>query len=71
MMKDKMTAGERFSSLIKGKGFDRLPMIEWVPWWDKTINRWKKEGVPINENVPYLEMTRDVQLYFLKSRLKF
>jgi hypothetical protein len=25
---------------------DRLPMIEWAPWWDKTIERWHGEGMP-------------------------
>ena len=25
---------------------DRLPMIEWAGWWDKTIARWKEEGLP-------------------------
>lgn len=27
---------------------DRLPIIEWAGWWDKTINRWREEGVPSN-----------------------
>ncbi len=30
------------------KSVDRLPMIEWVDWWDKTILRWKEEGLPKN-----------------------
>ncbi|MFO7611243.1 MAG: uroporphyrinogen decarboxylase family protein, partial [Clostridia bacterium] len=25
---------------------DRLPMIEWAGWWDKTLDRFRKEGVP-------------------------
>ena len=25
---------------------DRLPMVEWAAWWDKTIGRWKQEGLP-------------------------
>jgi hypothetical protein len=25
---------------------DRLPMIEWAAWWDKTMDRWKQEGMP-------------------------
>lgn len=28
------------------KPFDRLPMIEWAMWWDKTIARWHSEGLP-------------------------
>lgn len=25
---------------------DRLPMWEWANWWDKTIDRWRGEGLP-------------------------
>ncbi|HHV96468.1 MAG TPA: hypothetical protein GXX37_08380 [Clostridiaceae bacterium] len=25
---------------------DRLPVIEWAPLWDKTVERWKREGLP-------------------------
>ncbi|MBQ7445681.1 MAG: hypothetical protein IJS71_07080 [Clostridia bacterium] len=25
---------------------DRLPMIEWAAWWDKTINNWREQGLP-------------------------
>jgi len=26
--------------------FDRLPVVEWAPWWDKTVDRWQGEGLP-------------------------
>lgn len=26
--------------------FDRLPLLEWAGWWDKTIERWYGEGLP-------------------------
>jgi hypothetical protein len=26
--------------------FDRLPLLEWAGWWDKTIERWHSEGLP-------------------------
>ena len=26
--------------------FDRLPILEWAGWWDKTIERWHQEGLP-------------------------
>lgn len=26
--------------------FDRLPVLEWAGWWDKTIERWHTEGLP-------------------------
>jgi hypothetical protein len=28
------------------KPFDRLPLLEWAEWWDKTIERWHTEGLP-------------------------
>ncbi len=27
--------------------FDRLPVLEWAVWWDKTIARWHDEGLPV------------------------
>ena len=26
--------------------FERLPIVEWAMWWDKTIARWHSEGLP-------------------------
>ncbi len=26
--------------------FDRLPVTEWAPWWDQTLERWYGEGLP-------------------------
>jgi hypothetical protein len=54
-----MNAGERVRNLIKGKSIDRLPVLEWAPWWDLTIKRWKQEGLPQN-----LSSVRDIQLWF-------
>ena len=28
------------------QSFDRLPLLEWAGWWDKTIDRWRGEGLP-------------------------
>ena len=33
-----------------GKPVDRLPVIEWAPWWHLTIERWNSEGL----NMPYV-----------------
>lgn len=41
-----MTARERFHAVMGFKPFDRLPVIEWAPWWDETIARWRDEGLP-------------------------
>ena len=41
-----MTHVERFRRLMAFKAVDRLPMIEWAGWWDKTVERWRGEGLP-------------------------
>lgn len=42
-----MNARERFSAILEfKKPEERLPLIEWAAWWDKTMNRWKGEGLP-------------------------
>ncbi len=44
--KDTMNTRERFESAMNFKPFDRLPIIEWAAWWDRTIQRWHSEGLP-------------------------
>ena len=44
-----MTARERFLKCMNFEKPDRLPMIEWATWWDKTIDRWKEEGLEIEK----------------------
>jgi hypothetical protein len=42
-----MKPRERLSVILKGgMPGDRLPMIEWAAWWDKTLDRWLQEGLP-------------------------
>lgn len=41
-----MTTRERFQALMNFRPFDRLPVLEWAEWWDKTIERWHGEGLP-------------------------
>jgi hypothetical protein len=41
-----MTPSERFRAVMRGEPVDRLPMVEWAPWWDQTIDRWVSEGLP-------------------------
>ncbi len=36
----------RFKKVFNFEGVDRLPVIEWATWWDKTIERWRREGLP-------------------------
>jgi hypothetical protein len=37
---------ERFRALMNFQEVDRLPIWEWAMWWDKTIERWREEGLP-------------------------
>lgn len=38
---------ERFLNTLNFKKVDdRLPMVEWATWWDKTLTRWHSEGMP-------------------------
>lgn len=40
---------ERFRALMRFQEVDRLPRIEWASWWDKTIERWRGEGLPTTD----------------------
>lgn len=37
---------ERFRAVMSFESADRLPVIEWAIWWDKTLDRWHAEGLP-------------------------
>ncbi|TVR45946.1 MAG: hypothetical protein EA425_17580 [Puniceicoccaceae bacterium] len=41
-----MNSRERFHALMNFQPVDRLPLVEWAHWWDKTIARWHTEGLP-------------------------
>jgi hypothetical protein len=46
-----MTNRGRFRALMAFRpglapGVDRLPVVEWAGWWDRTIDRWHREGLP-------------------------
>ena len=55
-----MTARERFLTVMNFssddnlKKPDRLPMIEWAPWWTETYKRWQKEGL----NAEYQDLAK-------------
>jgi len=44
-----MTTRERFHAVMNFEPFDRLPMVEWASWWDKTLDRWCAEGLPTRD----------------------
>ena len=37
---------ERFNAVLNFRKPDRLPVVEWAGWWNETIDRWMKEGLP-------------------------
>lgn len=41
-----MSSRERFMAALNFQPCDRLPVVEWAPWWDKTVERWRGEGMP-------------------------
>ncbi len=41
-----MTTRERFHATMNFQPVDRMPMLEWAGWWNKTIDRWHEEGLP-------------------------
>ncbi|MBI2437841.1 MAG: hypothetical protein HYV36_03390, partial [Lentisphaerae bacterium] len=41
-----MNTRERFQAIMRFQPFDRLPLLEWAVWWDQTIARWHREGLP-------------------------
>ena len=41
-----MTHRERFHRVLNFQPVDRLPVMEWAPWWNQTIDRWHGEGLP-------------------------
>ena len=42
-----MNTRERFLKTLNFEPVDRLPMIEWAPWWHLTTDRWKQEGLEV------------------------
>lgn len=43
---DTMTTRERCQAVLNFEPFDRLPMLEWAPFWNLTVERWQTEGLP-------------------------
>ena len=41
-----MNLRERFKKVLSFEKVDRLPVIEWASWWNETVDRWRKEGLP-------------------------
>lgn len=42
-----MNVRERYRRVLSFQPVDRLPMMEWATWWDKTVEAWKAQGLRI------------------------
>jgi uroporphyrinogen-III decarboxylase len=42
------------------KELDRLPAIEWAPWWHLTLNRWRDEG--LDDSKGYINIYKDLSI---------
>lgn len=53
-----MNSSKRIKEVLSGKIPDRIPICE-VSFWPKTIERWRKEGLPENTDpITYFQMDR-------------
>lgn len=60
-----MNTRERFHAIADYKEFDRLPILEWAGWWDKTKERWHGEGLPRNLKDRYeISEYFDLDIYY-------
>ncbi len=50
---------ERYRRALAFQDVDRLPVMEWAGWWDKTVTRWRGEGLPES-----LRTAREIRDYF-------
>jgi uroporphyrinogen-III decarboxylase len=60
---------ERFRAVMNFQSVDRLPVWEWAMWWDKTIERWRTEGLPADKTGildihEYFKMDPYIQFWF-------
>ena len=58
-MSETMNLHERFQACFAGNPIDRLPRVEWAPWWLTTVANWQLQGLPI----PFYDVL-EIQKYF-------
>lgn len=61
-----MNTVERVRAILNFEPFDRLPVIEWAPWWDLTVRRWHGEKLP-----PALTDRYDICRHFGLDMIKY
>jgi hypothetical protein len=40
------TVRDRFKAVMNFQPVSHIPAMEWICWWDKTLERWRSEGLP-------------------------
>lgn len=63
-----MKTRERFIKTLNfDKSVERLPQIEWAPWWNETIERWENEGfiknAPASDTYNYFGLDQHKQFW--------
>lgn len=61
-----MTTRERFHAVMHFHAFDRLPIVEWAPWWSETLARWREEGLPADLNDYRINEYFGLDIYLLE-----
>lgn len=57
---------ERFRKIMNFEKVDRMPMYEWAPFWNLTMDRWVNEGLDIS-NLQYGEIGQKLGLDLLQQ----
>lgn len=59
-----MNTRERFHAVMNFQPFDRLPILEWAGWWNQTIERWNREGLPAGLDRYQIYRHLDMDVYY-------
>jgi len=60
-----MTNRERVVNTLNFRKSDRLPMVEWAAWWDKTVDRWQDEG--LDKSLGYTDIKKQFGIDELRN----
>jgi hypothetical protein len=58
---------------MRGNPVDRLPMVEWVFYWEPTLERWGREGLPgslVDNALKDISASADLHEYFGLARMQ-
>jgi Uroporphyrinogen decarboxylase (URO-D) len=61
-----MNNRQRFHAIMNFEPFDRLPVVEWAPWWNQTTDRWRGQGLPVD-----LEWRYDIAEHFCLDQYRY